>query len=340
MSLAPNDASVANDPPPKTAMQTIAFLMVPDFSMIAFAAAIEPLRLAVRGAGRPVYRWRLLSATGQPVAASNGVQVAADGAFADIGTVDAAIVCSGIDVQAQDTTALRTLLHRLAVRGTALGALCTGAHILARAGVVKDRRVTIHWENHAALAAEFPALDLSRELFEIDRDRFTCAGGAAALDMMLRLIARDHGAALARRVADQLIHSRIRDGGDAQRGGTQTALLHAPTPLRLVVARMEATIAAPLPLARLATEAGLSVRQLERLFRQHLATTPARHYQAVRLERARALLRQTAMPIVDVALECGFGSASHFSTAFADHFGRPPSRDRNPEGGGRAPPGD
>ncbi|WP_334174736.1 GlxA family transcriptional regulator [Pseudoxanthobacter sp.] len=333
-------ADPAADALPQETIETIAFLMVPDFSMIAFAAAIEPLRLAVRTAGRPVYRWRLLSASGQPVTASNGVSVAVDGSFAAIGAADAAIVCSGLNVQAQDTTALRALLHRLAARGAALGALCTGTHVLARAGVVSGRRVTIHWENHAALAADFPALDISRELFEIDRDRFTCAGGAAALDMMLKLIARDHGAALARQVADQLIHSRIRDGGDQQRGGLETALALAPGPLRQVSARMEATIAAPVPLARLAGEAGLSVRQLERLFRQHLNTTPARHYQTLRLERARALLRQTAMSIVDVALECGFGSASHFSTAFADHFGRPPSRDRSPEGpAARRPPG-
>lgn len=307
----------------------MAFLMVPDFSMIAFAAAIEPLRLANRSANRRLYDWTLLSADGQPTRASNGLAMVVDGRFSDFPAVDVAVVCTGVDVELQDLRDLTATLRRFATRGITLGAVCTGTLVLARAGLLEGRRATIHWENHASLVNEFPELSVSQELFEIDRDRFTCAGGGAAMDMMLSVIARDHGHTLALEVSDQLIHNRIRDANERQRSGSTARLSVAPPKLVAALSAMERDLSRVADLDRIAEEIGLSVRQIERLFKEHLGVSPARHHLVLRLERSRALLRQTRLSIVDVALDCGFSSASHFSTAYSAAFGHSPSRERD-----------
>lgn len=308
--------------------RSIGFFLVPHFSMIAFTAAIEPLRLANRVSGRDLYAWRLFSADAGPVRASNGVEITVDDAFARARKLDAAVVCAGIDVERLDHRRLAATLRRLSSFGSSLGAVCTGAYVLAAAGLIDGHRATIHWENHAGLLSAFPHLDISQELFEIDRSRFTCAGGTAAVDMMLSVIAQDHGPAVAAQVTDQLIHHRIRDAGERQRLDLRARLGVAHPKLLAVVALMERSIETPMPCADLAAEAGLSVRQLERLFSRYLGCSPGRHYLAVRLERARDLLRQTSMAVLSVGLACGFASASHFSKSYSEHFGRTPSAER------------
>ena len=322
----------AREPAPADARR-IGFLLVPHFSMIAFTAAIEPLRLANRVSGRDLYAWRLFSADGGPVRASNGVEISVDHTFAEAQKLDAAIVCAGLDVQLVEHRRLVATLRRLSSFGSAIGAVCTGAYVLAKAGLLDGHRATIHWENHAGLLSAFPTLDLSQELFEIDRNRFTCAGGTAAVDMMLSVIARDHGPEIAAKVTDQLIHGRIREAGERQRLDLRARLGVAHPKLLAVAALMERSIERPLPCAVLAAEAGLSVRQLERLFARYLGRSPTRHYLLVRLERARHLLRQTSLPVLSVGLACGFASASHFSKSYSEHFGRTPSaeRGRTPE---------
>ena len=326
----PNSA----DPPVRP--RRFGFLLVPRFSLIAFTAAIEPLRLANRVAGRELYAWRLFSADGGPVSASNGVTVAAHGSFTDAKDLDAAIVCAGIDVELLDHRRLMAALRRLSSFGANVGAVCTGAFVLAKAGLLDGHRATIHWENHAGLLAAFPHLQLSQELFEIDRNRLTGAGGTAAADMMLSVIARDHGPAVAAAVTDQLVHGRIREAGERQRLDLRTRLGVAHPKLLAVAALMERSVETPLSCAELAAEAGLSVRQLERLFSRYLGRSPTRHYLSVRLERARELLRRTSMAVLSVGLATGFASASHFSKSYSEHFGRTPSAERRqPEPGAK-----
>lgn len=308
--------------------RTIGFFLVPRFSMIAFTSAIEPLRLANHLSGRPLYHWSLFSRNGEPVRASNEVEISVNGSYADARSIHAGVVCSGLDVQTFDHRDLMAALRRLSSFGTEIGALCTGTYVLAKAGLVDGYQSTIHWENYAGLVAEFPHLEVTQELFQIDRTRFTCAGGTAALDMMLALITRDHGADLASQVADQLIHHRIRESGERQRMDLRARLGVAHPKLLSVVALMERTIEDPLTCEELAAEANFSTRQLERLFRKYLGHSPTKHYQAIRLERARYLLRQTSMPILSVAMACGFISASHFSKSYSEHFGRKPSTER------------
>ena len=314
----------------------VGFMLVERFSMIAFSSAIEPLRLANRAAGRDLYRYSLWSEDGTRCTASNGVEVRVSGRFGDVQDLDMMVVCGGLDIQRPDHRALQTALRRGCTRGSAIGAVCTGTYVLAKAGLLDGYRATIHWENLPGLASEHDGLQIGSDLFEIDRNRFTCAGGTAAADMMLSLIMRDHGPNVASYVADQLIHHRIRESGERQRMDLRMRLGVAHPKLLKVVGLMEASLAEPLGSQELAEAVHLSTRQLERLFLKYLGRSPAKHYLRIRLEHARDLIRQTAMPLLSVAMECGFTSASHFSKAYLDCFGQPPSAERKGvQGGGR-----
>jgi len=309
--------------------QRIAFLLVPNFSMIAFASAVEPLRLANRASERALYGWHLLSADGRPVKASNGIVLQAEAGIERADGFGTVILCSGIDGHLYDDKSAFAWLRRQDRRGADIGALCTGSHALARAGLLDGHRCTVHWENLAGFTEAFPRVEATSELFEIDRNRFTCAGGSAALDMMLYMIALQHGHELAAAVSDQMIHERIRDRHDRQRMALPARLGVRQPKLVAVVKRMEENLEEPLTRARLATSSGLSSRQLERLFRKYLNRSPARYYVELRLHRARLLLLQTDMSVIDVALACGFVSASHFSKCYRDFFGKTPRKERS-----------
>lgn len=324
----PSAAAFLVGPANSTRPFDVGFFLTPHFTMMAFTSAIEPLRLANQVSERNLYSWRLYSADGQPVRASNNVEVRVDEPCSQARDLGAAILCAGNGVQSLDHRDVIAALRRLSSFGTSLGAVCTGTYVLAKAGLLDGYQSTIHWENQAALMAEFPNLDVTSELFEIDRNRFTCAGGTAAADMMLSIVARDHGQSLATAVTDQLIHHRIREASERQRMDLRTRLGVAHPRLLAVVACMEETIETPLSCMALAKQAGVSPRQLERLFARYLGHSPTRHYLTVRLDRARFLLQQTSHPILSVAMACGFVSASHFSKSYNEHFGHTPSTER------------
>jgi transcriptional regulator GlxA family with amidase domain len=307
---------------------TVGFMLVERFSMIAFSSAIEPLRLANRAAGRDLYRFSLWSEDGTRCTASNGIEVRVSGRFGDVQDFDIIVVCGGLDIQRADHRALHAALRRANARGSAIGAVCTGTYVLAKAGLLDGYRATIHWENLPGLVSEHEGMEIGSDLFEIDRNRFTCAGGTAAADMMLSLIMREHGSSVASYVADQLIHHRIRESGERQRMDLRMRLGVAHPKLLKVVGLMESSLAEPLGSQELADAVHLSTRQLERLFLKYLGRSPAKHYLRIRLEHARDLIRQTAVPLLSVAMECGFTSASHFSKAYLDCFGQPPSAER------------
>ncbi|MCB2099507.1 MAG: GlxA family transcriptional regulator [Rhodobacterales bacterium] len=310
------------------AVHQVAFLLVENFSFIAFASAIEPLRNANRASGNALYAWRCYSADGRPIRASNGVEVTVNGAFDDLQAAGLVLVVAGLGVERLDDRLLLARLRRLASHGATVGGLCTAPHLLARAGLLNGYRCTIHWENLAGFAEAFPEIDVTPELYEIDRNRLTCAGGTAALDMMLTIIATQCGHDLAAHVADTMMHHRIREGHEGQRMELRARLGVSHPKLLAVIQHMEETLETPLSCAELAATVGLSTRQLERLFRKYLKRPPTRYYLALRLDRARFLLAQTSMPILGVALACGFVSASHFSKCYREHFGRTPSEER------------
>ena len=314
--------------------EVLAFLLVPEFSMIAFTSAVEPLRLANRLTRTNLYRWVLVSKDGGPVAASNGISVnvdtAMDGLEIKVGqSTPTVVVCSGVGAERYQDKEVLAWLRRMDRHGAVIGALCTGAHILARAGLISDHRCTIHWENLPGFVEAFPDLDVAADLFEVDRNRFTCSGGTAPLDLMLNRISASHGEELATKVSEQCLLDRIRGPQDRQRMPIRLRLgVHHPK-LIMAIELMEANIEEPLSQELLAKYVGLSRRQLERLFRRHLGRTPAQYYLELRLERARHLLYQTDLPIMSIACACGFVSASHFSTCYRQMFGKTPRAERN-----------
>ena len=307
-----------------------AFLTLPDYSMIALANAIEPLRMANRVSGQGAYEWLVVSSDGEPVTASNGLMMTPTTRLADALNVDLVFVCGGINVREAVSPALVTVLRRLAAKRMPLGALCTGGYALAQAGLLDGYHATIHWENLSALREQFPRVLISDHLFSIDRNRYTCSGGVAPLELMLNLIEDRMGPTVSRRVSEQFIVDRIRDSSDRQYVPLRAQVGPVHRSVLAVAALMEANIENPLPLEDIARQSGLSRRQIERLFKRHVHCVPKRYYLELRLKRARELLLQTSMPIMAISTACGFQSPPHFSKCYRNHYGRPPTAERQP----------
>ncbi|MFK7943576.1 MAG: GlxA family transcriptional regulator [Paracoccaceae bacterium] len=318
--------SSPSEVPEKT--REFVFLLVPEFSMIAFAAAIEPLRIANRMSRRPLFAWRLASDGQRTVECSNGCTVAPDMDLVDLRRDTSVVVCAGMNLRDAISRPILTWLRKQSRLGVAMGAVCSGAHVLAKAGLLDNKRCTIHWENQAAFAEEFPETELSNLLFCIDEGVFTCAGGTAAADMMLQLIAGEHGSDLASLVADSLIHTQVRGDTDEQRLSVPARIGVRHPKLVSIIQTMEQNTEEPISPSNLAKGVAMSTRQLERLFRRYLNRSPKRYYMELRLDKARNLLLQTDMSVINVALACGFTSPSHFSKCYRNHFDRTPYRER------------
>jgi transcriptional regulator GlxA family with amidase domain len=311
--------------PAETDPQVFTFLLVPELSMMSLAAAIEPLRSLNRLAGREAFAWRLASLDGQPVKASNGLSLEAMACEEALDDANYLFVCGGLRVRMPEERRYHTVLRKAVRRRIHIGSLSTGSYLLARAGLLDGYRCTIHWESRPAFQEDFPALRCTPKIYEIDRDRLTCSGGTAAMDMMLHLIADWHGAELARGVANQFHHERIRDERDDQLCGQLEAQAHLPAKLRCAIQIMQVHIEDPCALPTIAKRVALSPRQLERLFLRHVRITPLRYYMRLRIERARELLLYSNKPIVEVAVSSGFASTSHFANWYRRFFGQRPS---------------
>lgn len=306
----------------------LAFLVLDQFSMLCLAAAIDPLRSANRMAAANYYRWSLVSLDGNPVRASNGMEVAVQSSIDSLNKCDILFVCAGYLINVPGRSHMLAKLRERARRGGALGALSIGSHILGQAGLLNGYDCTIHWENRASFQEAFPEANCTGHVFEVDRNRYTSAGGTTSIDLMLHIIAEDYGAKLANEVANQFQHERIRTRQDRQRVGPERDLTGKSDKLQKAVELMAEHLEEPLSALEIARQVKLSLRQVERLFLRHLGCTPGKYYMSVRLERARELLRHTNAPILDVALSTGFTSHSYFAQSYRTHFGCSPSEER------------
>ena len=322
-------ASFATAVPPKP--ERFGFLLLPEYSVVSLSSMTEPLREANRLTGRKLYDWSVLTLDGEALTSSSGVHILPNESLEEAGRLDVLVVIAGMRPERYCDRRTIAILRRLARQGCRLGAISTGSYILARAGLLDGYRCTIHWEHIAGFQEAFPELDVTDELYEIDRNRFTCSGGTAAIDLVLSLIGLDHGRELATRVAEQFIHERIRDRHDPQRMALRARVGVSHPKLLKVIELMEASLEEPLPRSDLARRTGLSTRQLERLFRKYLGRTPTRYYLELRLQKARSLLMQTSMSVLDVALACGFVSASHFSKCYREYYAKTPRQERQLE---------
>ena len=298
-------------------IRSVGFLLIPGYALLSYAASVEPLRAANMLSGRTLYRWWNAAPGDKPAIASNGAAVLPDMKIAaESEPPDLLLVCAGGNPSVFKDRRAFAWLRRLADRGAIIGGVSGGPFILARAGLLEKRRFTVHWEHLPALREEFPHLHVTQSLFELDRDRFTCSGGVAALDMMAALITRDHGYELGAAVSEWFLHTNVREGSGPQRMELRRRVGIADEKLLKVLKTMEAHLESPLAREKLADEAGLSIRQLERSFRHDLGRGVHEHYLALRVARARQLLRETSRTMLEIALATGFGSASQFSRSF------------------------
>lgn len=313
----------------------LVFFLVNDFTILPFTAAIEALRIANRMLGYQAYKWRLASADGEKVSSSSGIEIAVQTSLAQERRMlsgsdrpSMAIICSGIDVEHFSNKAVHAWLREAYNRNVQIGSLCTGAHILAQAGLLNGKRCAIHWENLPGFSEAFPEVEVYADLYEVDGNIHTCAGGTASLDMMLNLIGQDFDDNLVNRICEQALTDRVREQSDRQRLPLRARLGVQNAKVLSIIEVMEKNLAEPLSLLEIADDAGLSRRQIERLFRQEMGRSPARYYLEIRLERARHLLVQSTLPVVEVAVACGFVSASHFSKCYREIYNRSPQQER------------
>ncbi|OZB17905.1 MAG: AraC family transcriptional regulator [Rhodobacterales bacterium 34-62-10] len=324
----PSPRPLVKDTAPAAAPRRFVFVLLDNFTLLSFASALESLRIANRMLGRNAYTWMLIGEGGTHIRCSAETEFQLDADLTELTRDDVVVVCGGVDVQKSTTKKIISWLRREARKGMLLGGLCTASYALAKAGLLDGKRATIHWENQDSFAEEFEEVDLTKSVFVVDGNRFSTAGGIASIDLMLKLIANDHGEELANLVADQFIYSSIRTDQDTQRLSVPTRIGVRHPKLSRVIQMMESHIEEPISPSILARDVGMSTRQLERLFRRYLTRSPKRYYMELRLQKARNLLMQTDMSVINVALACGFASPSHFSKCYRAHYDTTPYRER------------
>ena len=308
--------------------QRYGLLLVPNFSLIALAAVVDPLRLANGVLGQAVYEFVLLGASQEPVTSSDGIRVLPDLAMADCGRLDMVFVIGPNPIPSRGFGEVSQWLRRQAAQGVALGGVDTGSFFLARAGLLDGYRCTIHWEDRDALVEHFPHLIVSNHLVEIDRDRFTCSGGVSPLDLMTLLLSRPPGSReLAAQVSDLLV-SKQRSPDERQTMPLRQQFGHIPGPLIEALEMMESNVEEPLRPDEIAGYLGVSRRTLERLFQRQLGVSPAQKYLELRLERARLAMLRGSRSLEEVAQSVGFASPSHFVVRYRQAFGKTPAADR------------
>ncbi|MEL7466141.1 MAG: GlxA family transcriptional regulator [Pseudomonadota bacterium] len=305
------------------------FALVEDFTHVAFACAVDPLRIANMAAGEALYSWSFASLDGRTARSSDGAEVLTQHRFDDMPDCDYLFVLSGLNMYEHDNKALLAALRRISRHAeTHIGALCSGAWILAQGGFLNGCSAAIHWEYHDGFMEKFPEVNLVRNVFVADERHMTASGGAATADLMLHLIAEDHGQDLSNDVADQLVYTAVREATATQKPSLQARRAMRNKHLAAAVEKMRSSLDAPISPARIAEELGISVRQLERLFGKHLNSTPKKYFVELRLERARHLLVQTEMSITEIAFACGYESVGHFSRVYRTAFGLTPMMQR------------
>ncbi len=301
------------------------FLLLPNFTLLAFSSALEPLRIANQLSQKPLYKWDIISEDGQSVRSSSGVDIAVRGSIDDLSQDSHLLVCSGNlgTAGASDKTLARLRRHQRF--GGGLGGICTGAVTLAQAGLLGRRRFTLHWENQPGFAETFHDLSPSSRRFETDGDLLTCGGGAAAVEMMLWVIERDYGKEFAIMVSEMCLRAGGGEPPDEQRSSFAMAISSRNPRVINVVREMHKSIEEPRTLEQLADDVGYSRRQIERQFRLIFNESPMQVYRNIRLDRARQLFSNSDLSVTEVATACGFQPGTHFSKTYSRRFGISPS---------------
>lgn len=313
---------------PERVVQRFGFLLVPNFSLIALSSAIDPLRLANTALGHAAFEYVTIGLRDEPVLSSDGIRVLPDQVMGDSHQFDTVFVIGPNPIPKAGYADLTRWLRKLAAQGMTLGGIDTGCYFLAKAGLLKGYRCTIHWEDRETLLAEFPDLLVSSRLFEIDRDRYTCSGGVSPLDLMTFVLRRPPGSrALAQQVSDLLV-SHQRSPAETQSLPMRYRYANIPDVLLEALEIMESNVEEPLSPGEIADYLKISRRQLERHFRDHLNTAPARKYLEIRLARARMTVLRTQRRIDEIGRACGFSSTAHFIACYRQVYASTPLAER------------
>ena len=306
----------------------VGLLLINDFAMMSYASTVEPMRAANLLSGEQLYKIEHLCGRGNSAISSGGVKLEKSMNLKDATNLDILFVIAGGNPSSFVGEEVIATLRMLSTRGVVLGGVSAGPYILAISGVMKDHRMTIHWEHAPSLIERLPNLLVARSLYVMDRDRITCAGGTAPLDMMHALITNHHGARFAREVSDWFMHTEVRPAGGQQRAGLAERHNTTNASVLKTIDVMENHLADPLTLNQLANLCDLSARQLNRIFKTHIGLGTMQFYKELRLNQAKKLCEQSTLSITEIALATGFSSTAHFSSRFKDQFNISPSRTR------------
>jgi len=300
-------------------------LVLPGFSQLCLASLIEPLRLANSLTRSALFDWKIHSLDGNPVRCASGISMGVGGSLADVAQSlhpsVSLVLCAGENVDRFGGPVLRSNLRQAIRARVPIYALGTAAWLLADAAILRNARCTIHWRRMAALAEKFEDLTVDDALFVRHGQIVTCAGEFAAFDLAMDLVQKLGSAGLAGSICQYVAADRWRDGASCQSVPPGLRYSGAGKRLLPIIKLMEANLEDPLSLEEISRHVAISRRQIERLFERHLSRTPFQHYLVLRLAKARQLIELTDMPIMDVAVACGFVSSSHFSKTFRDNFG-------------------
>ncbi len=324
--------------PARARLQRHGFVLLPGFSLLALGAATSALTACNALLAQPGYATLTMSLDGLPVRSGCGSLLAVDhGLQALLPPLDALHVLAEAgepgEMPPAHLTALLEAFRQAAAAGALLGGMGTGAAVLARAGVLDGHRATLHWSAAQAVSDAHAQVVVSSHVYEIDRGRISCAGGTAALDLMLAWLTQRHGERMGQELLAHFGLERLRPADERQRTPVAARAGQGSAKLAEAVALMEANLGEPLPTEDIARLVGVSRRQLERLFKQYLDELPSRYYAELRLALARRLLQQTSQSILQVGLSSGFSSGSHFSNAYRARFGRTPREERSQRAG-------
>lgn len=303
----------------------VGLVLINGFALMSYASVVEPLRAANLLSGKPLFEVVNLSAEGDSATSSFGVLVPATQTLQSELPLDLIFVVAGGDPSKFTDRKVFDWLRARARMGVTLGGISGGPVILAAAGLMEGRRMTVHWEHAPALQEISPTLLVERSLYVVDRDRITCAGGIAPLDLMNMLISLQHGADFAQKVSDWFLQTQIRPAENPQRADNIARYGVTNRPVVDAISAMEAHIADPLTLSEIAKIAGVSERQLNRLFKTKMGQSTQAFYRQIRLETAKGLLNNSSLSVTEIALITGFSDTAHFSRSFQEAYGQSPS---------------
>ena len=320
-------ASLSNKAADDRPYDSFNFILQPEFPMNALILACEALRIANQNSGRELFQWCMVSETGSPIRASNGMWMSVDCDLKSMPMADVYLLFEGNLPTQRNSPELLAKLRAAARYGATVGAVDTGAFALAQAGLVGAGPSVLHWEAVPTFKERFPDSDVRPQLYLVAGNQVYAAGGVATLDLMLELIGRSQGPVLANEVANALVHSP-RPAQAPQRLDEPAKERRASLPDR-IIELMERNLDFPLTLEQMAEELEISTRSLARACQRHFGDSPMRVYLRIRLQAARNFLFYEEFSIKDVALACGFSYPTVFARSFKRQFGETPRSFRN-----------